>query len=52
MSARAERIKFVIESPEELLPQDKIIKLMNDFLLWGLITVGEYDTLNALISTQ
>lgn len=48
MSVRAERIKYVINS--QLLPQDKIIKLMNDFLLWELLTVEEYDTLNLLIA--
>lgn len=48
MSVRAERIKVVIE--RKLLPEEKIIKLMNDYLLWELLSVDEYDTLSALMT--
>ena len=48
MSVRAERIKTVIE--KKLLPEDKIVKLLNDYLLWEMISVEEYDTLTGLLN--
>lgn len=48
MSVRADRIKSVIE--KDLLPKEKIIKLMNDYLLWEMISVQEYDTLSGLFA--
>ena len=49
MSVRAERIKTVID--KRLLPEEKIVKLLNDYLLWEMITVEEYDTLTGLLNS-